>query len=122
MKRGLSNATYAELMRGMPAPTDDFPCSRVWADAGPPSQIESIRKQGKAGPLVPYVVVAGNFAVLEWYGAGGGKALLYFSNGRWNTIVRGGGDLSTDVARKHGVPESAWCPFGIPDAKCPPKN
>lgn len=61
----------AALMAGMPAPTDDRPCQGARKDAGPPEQVEAVRRLMR-GPLIPSVVVSGDWAVVEWYGAGGG--------------------------------------------------
>jgi hypothetical protein len=40
-------------------------------DAGPRSEVEAVRKL-MPGPLVPYVVVYGSWAMGEWHGAGVG--------------------------------------------------
>lgn len=107
-----------QLMRGMPALRDDRPChTRFLKDAGPRSEVEAVRKL-MPGPLVPYVVVYGSWAMGEWYGAGGGESLYREREGRWQLVESGGGAMGVDYMRKYGVPQSAWCKFGIFDAKC----
>lgn len=110
----------ALLMNGMPRPTDDRPCRGYFKDAGPQSDVESVRRAMR-GPLVPYVVVSGDWAMGEWYGAGGGESLYRKRDGRWVLVVSGGGAMGVDYMRRYGVPQSAWCKFGIFDAKCPGK-
>jgi hypothetical protein len=109
-----------ELMHGMPKPKDDRPCkgSGFLKDAGPRDDVEAVR-QLMRGPLVPYVVVSGDWAMGEWYGAGGGEALYQKRSGRWHVVEDGGGAMGVDYMRKYGVPQSDWCKFGIFDAKCP---
>jgi len=114
----LGKGVEEQLMRGMPALRDDRPChSRFLKDAGPRSEVEAVRKL-MAGPFVPYVVVYGSWAMGEWYGAGGGDSLFHEREGRWQLVESGGGAMGVDYMRKYGVPESAWCKFGIFDAKC----
>ena len=107
------------LLRGMPKPKDDRPCrGRSLRDAGPRSDVEAVRQMMR-GPLVPYVVASGNWAMGEWYGAGGGEALFRKRDGRWRLVEDGGGAMGVDYMRKYGVPQADWCKFGIFDAKCP---
>ncbi len=114
----LGNEVAARLIRAMPQPKNDRPCTKQPHDAGPPTDVTAVRKLMQ-GPLVPYVVVAGDWAMGEWYGAGGGESLYRRRNGEWQLVESGGGAMDTDYMRKYGVPESAWCAFGIFDAKCP---
>ena len=108
-----------ELMRGMPKPKDDRPCkARLLRDAGPRGDVEAVR-QMMGGPLIPYVVVSGDWAMGEWYGAGGGESLYKRRAGLWHLVEGGGGAMGVDYMRKYGVPQSDWCKFGIFDAKCP---
>jgi hypothetical protein len=114
----LGKGVEVQLMRGMPVLRDDRPChGGSLKDAGPPSDVEAVRKL-MFGPLVPYVIVHGGWALGEWYGAGGGEALYHEREGRWRLVENGGGALGVDYMRKYGVPEAAWCKFGIFDAKC----
>ncbi|HEY1866832.1 MAG TPA: hypothetical protein VGG70_00955 [Candidatus Cybelea sp.] len=114
----LSQSLNGALMRGMPRPQDDRPCRGLLRDAGPHDDVETVRRLMR-GPLVPYVVVSGNWAMGEWYGAGGGEALYQKHEGRWHLVEDGGGAMGVDYMRKFGVPQSDWCRFGIFDAKCP---
>jgi len=96
------------LMRGMPKPQDDRPCSDDSRhDIGSPAVIEALRRQ--MGPLVPYVVIVGDYAVGEWYGAGGGQTLFRRRAGRWRAIAGGGGALGFPEMREYGVPRTSWC-------------
>lgn len=107
----------AALMAGMPVPHDDRPCKGALRDAGPSEQIEAVRRL-MLGPLIPSVVVSGEWAIGEWYGAGGGRDLFRLRGGTWVLTADGGGAMGVAEMRTHGVPESDWCKFGIYDAHC----
>ncbi len=107
----------ALLMRGMPKPQDDRPCRGVLTDSGPRPDVEAVRRLMR-GPLVPAVVVSGNWAIGEWYGAGGGETLFRRRDGRWSRTTGGGGAMGVQEMREYGVPRADWCSFGIYDAKC----
>jgi hypothetical protein len=114
----LRKSVEEQLMRGMPALRDDRPCHTSFLkDAGPRPEVEAVRKL-MPGPLVPYVVVYGSWAMGEWYGAGGGDSLYHKREGRWQLVESGGGAMGVDYMHKYGVPQAAWCKFGIFDAKC----
>jgi hypothetical protein len=114
----LGKGVEEQLMREMPALHDDRPCQgRFLKDAGPRSEVEAVRKL-MPGPMVPYVVVYGSWAMGEWYGAGGGDALYHEREGAWRLVERGGGAMGVNYMHKYGVPQPAWCKFGIFDAKC----
>lgn len=115
--RGLGAAVDSALMRGMPKMKDDRPCRAQWRDAGPSADVESVRRLMR-GPLVPTVIVSGNWAMGGWYGGGGGQSLYRKRDGRWQLVKSGGGAFGVDYMRKYGVPQSAWCAFQIFDAKC----
>jgi hypothetical protein len=114
---GLGRNTDDALMSRMPKPQDDRPCRGYLKDAGPRQAVESVRRM-MDGPLVPYVVVSGDWAMGEWYGAGGGQSLYRKRDSRWYLVESGGGAMGVDYMRKYGVPRSDWCEFGIGDAKC----
>jgi len=109
-----------DLMRGFPKPRDDRPCKGMLKDAGSQKDVDAIRKQMR-GPLTPSVVVSGEFALGQWYGGGGGDSLFKKRNGHWGLVTSGGGAMGVHEMRQFNVPRSAWCPFGIWDAKCPTK-
>jgi hypothetical protein len=113
----LGAATNKALMLGMPRPQDDRPCRGYLTDAGPLDDIEAVRRS-MPGPLTPYVVVAGHWAMGGWYGGGGGESLYQKRDGHWHLVESGGGAMGTADMGKHGVPKSVWCAFGIFDAKC----
>jgi hypothetical protein len=105
------------LTRGMPPiPADERRCTDL-KDAGPAAEVEEVRRLMN-GPLVPWVVVAGTWAMGEWYGAGGGQNLFQMHGGRWRFAAGGGGAMDVSLMRAHGVPQSDWCRFGIYDANC----
>ena len=115
----LGRSIEAGLMRGMPQLNDDRPCKGGFLrDAGPRDEVEAIRRMMR-GPLVPFVVVSGDWAMGEWYGGGGGESLYRKNDGRWQLVKSGGGAMGVDLMKKYGVPQSAWCKFGVFDAKCP---
>lgn len=116
--RDLNTSVASRLMRGMPKPRDDRPCSTRPHDAGSAADIATVRRMMR-GPLVPYVAVVGDWAMGEWYGGGGGQALYRKVDGSWRLVESGGGAMGVDYMRKYGVPSAAWCAFGITDAKCP---
>ena len=114
----LGKSVEEQLMRGMPALRDDRPCqTRFPKDAGPRTEVEAVRRLMR-GPFVPSVVVYGNWAMGEWYGAGGGESLYHEREGRWQLVESGGGAMGVHYMRRYGVPQPAWCKFGIFDAKC----
>lgn len=119
--RGVSRRELLRLMQGMPLPEKVHrKCVGVTNDAGPAAQVEALRKMMR-GPLVPYVVISGNFAMGGWYGAGGGETLFERFGGQWRQISEGGGAMGVEDVRRYGVPQSAWCAFGIYNAKCASK-
>jgi hypothetical protein len=109
--------TAAQLLRGMPQPQNEPRCLGALKDAGPAADVEAVRRQMR-GPLVPYVVVSGKWAMGEWYGGGGGENLFRRENGRWRFVGGGGGAMGVSEMRRYGVPQSDWCKFGIYNAKC----
>ncbi len=104
------------LMRDMPRPRDERPC-REGKDAGPPAAIEAVRRLMR-GPLVPSVVVAGDWAMGTWYGGGGGESLYRRRDGAWKLVAYGGGAMGVVEMRQHGVPPSDWCALRIYNAAC----
>lgn len=115
----LGSRIDARLMQGMPMPKDDRPCTGVGRDAGPSADVVAIRKMRRGTGLNPYVAVSGNWALADWYGGGGGQDLYRKRNGIWSRFSHSGGALGVAEMRSYGVPQSAWCVFGIYNAKCP---
>lgn len=116
----LGARTEELLMRGMPKIGDDGDRYRMCLgrrDGGPRNDVEAVRRL-QDGPLVPAVVVSGDWAMGDWYGAGGGQTLWRKHEGRWRLAQGGGGALGVDEMRKHGVPHADWCKFRIVGAKC----
>lgn len=112
----LGEHVNAMLMRGMPQMTPEKGCDTPH-DAGPQSHVEAVRKMMR-GPLVPYVIVSRNWAMGEWYGAGGGERLFKSINGVWHQVAGGGGAMNLNIVRAFGVPYDEACKFHIYDAKC----
>jgi hypothetical protein len=108
----LGPRTEELLMRGMPAPQDDRPCGFVGKDTGPELQVEALRRSS-TGPLTPDIVVAGNYAIRDWYGAGGGQTLFQLIRGQWKVLSGGGGALGVEQLREHGVPQGDWCALHV---------
>ena len=113
----LGFATNARLMRGMPRPIDDRPCKWTSQDAGPPADVEAVRRLMR-GPLVPFVSVSHGWAMGQWYGGGGGQTLFQLRHGTWTFVAGGGGAMGTEEMRKYGVPQTSWCALGIDSAVC----
>jgi len=113
----LAGETQASLMRGMPKMTNDLPCRGACRDSGSQRDIDAVRIQIR-GPLVPAVVVSGDYALGQWYGGGGGETLFKKDGEIWHQLTHGGGAMSTYQMKEYHVPKSAWCPFGVFDASC----
>jgi hypothetical protein len=108
------------LMRGMPEPGKQKACGENGGrDSGPTADIETLRSQ--SGPLVPSVTVVDNFAMVSWYGAGGGEQIYRKAGGKWIFMLGGGGAWGSQDLIAHGVPARDLCPLGVYDAKCPKK-
>jgi hypothetical protein len=118
--RGFSPSAAASLLRGMPAFDSHQTCGRPqqFRDTGSSTDVLAIRRLAR-GPLIPYVAVAGNYAVSEWYGAGGGQTLYERQGPTWKTIKLGGGAVPVSTFRKYGVPLESMCALHVYDAKCP---
>jgi hypothetical protein len=113
----LGASVSAQLMRGMPKPQDDRPCRGVRRDSGAQADVESVRRLMR-GPLVPAVAVSGNWAIGDWYGAGGGEQLYRRLDGRWKFVAGGGGALGVSEMHEYGVPRADWCKLEVYDATC----
>jgi hypothetical protein len=120
---GIPADAQARLMRGIPKPSVQprRGCDADDGDAGPAADIEAIRHQ-MLGPLVPWVAVAGDFAVGQWYGAGGGQTLFHKHNGRWTFVAGGGGARNVREMRAAGVPQDRMCALRVYDAYCRPSH
>jgi hypothetical protein len=108
------------LMLGMPRLRTQPPgrvCNEDDNDVGPAPQTEAVRRLMQ-GPLTPTVVVAGDYALGQWYGAGGGQSLFVLRAGSWHRLTGGGGALGVSEMRRYHVPQSAWCTFRIYNAAC----
>jgi hypothetical protein len=106
---GPANATH--LMTGMPAPNPDRgKCDPPIVDSGTSADIVAVRARMR-GPLVPYVLISRNWALGEWYGAGGGSNLFHRTGGRWVFVAGGGGAMDIGLLRGHGVPLADACRF-----------
>lgn len=103
-----SAAMRRTLMAGMPALQNDAPCRGEPHDSGPAADVTALRRL-MDGPLVPSVVVSGNWALGSWYGAGGGEQLYHRLNGRWRFIAGGGGAMNVEDLLAHGVLRSTAC-------------
>ena len=114
---GLPRQTKVALMREMPKLQDDGPCSGLLRDSGPASDVQNVRSLMR-GPLIPGVAVSGNWALGEWYGAGGGQSLYHKRARRWTLVTDGGGAMGVEEMREYGVPRAAWCVFRLYNARC----
>ena len=110
----------ASLMEGMPAFEPDLPPAACGTaeDFGPKAEIEAVRLE-MSGPLIPAVRVAGNYAVGDWYGGGGGVTVFKRTGSDWKQIAGGGGALDFSGLRALGIPEKDACILTA-SPKCPP--
>jgi hypothetical protein len=81
-------------------------------DSGPSSEVMAFRQRATER-LVPSVHVAGNYAVVNWYGMGGGQTLFHRANGKWTLLQGGGGAVGKEDMQRLHVPASAWCALAI---------
>lgn len=111
----LEASTIDRLMRGMPR-VNNTRCDGL-RDAGSANEVARVRMLMR-GPLVPYVVIAGDWAIGEWYGAGGGQSLYRRHRGEWQIVTTGGGAMNASEMRKFGVPRSASCTLTSDRSMC----
>ncbi len=106
--RGLSPVTTRALLRGMPsiALIHDTCSARDHHDTGPIADVASIRRLRSAGNFVPFVVVAGKYALASWGPPGSGTAIFAKRHGTWSMIANGGGDRGNDALKRYGIRES----------------
>ena len=99
----------SRLMLEMPKLAVNQGACHSYGDAGPASDVASVRAK-MHGPFVPYVTVSGEWALGEWYGAGGGQNLFKKTRGAW-TFVKGWGGATDamDLRKRFGVPVATGC-------------
>lgn len=110
MRTLVGDADATRLMSRMPAPTPDRASCVAIGDSGSAADVVAVRAQMR-GPLIPYVLVSRDWALGEWYGAGGGSSLFRRTGTRWTLVAGGGGSLDIDILRRHGVPLADACRF-----------
>jgi hypothetical protein len=107
----LGTDVNAELMRNMPAMHDREAgkrCIGYMRDSGSKHEIEAIRRLLK-GPLVPSVTISGDYALGQWYGAGGGETIFRRDHYGWTRVTGGGGAYSAAELHARGVPMANAC-------------
>lgn len=107
-----SAAVRRTLISAMPAMQGDSACGGESRDTGPAADVVAVRRL-MGGPLVPSVIVSGNWALGEWYGAGGGETLFHRVGKAWRFVAGGGGAMGVSEMKKYGVPRSACSAFGV---------
>ncbi len=116
---GISSGAKVALMRGMPMPSVEAACDTFGGtDVGPASDIEALRRVSHE-PLVPSLAVAENYALVSWYGGGGGEKLYRKRAGTWRFVKGGGGPLDAGIMESLGVPSKLWCTMRVFRATCP---
>ena len=108
---GVPDPAIALLARGMSLPEDTQDChgSGFVPDMGRISDVESVRQLMGMAVFHPYVVVVGDYAVAEWYGAGGGETFFKRSGKRWARFAGGGGAYSAQDLISIGMPRATAC-------------
>jgi hypothetical protein len=112
-RRSIPRADIAALLRGMP------PINNSWGgcdvisnleDSGPRQDVAAVREAMRAGQAIPTVRVSGQYASAEWYGGGGGLAILGKLNGGWVLLLGGGGAIAVnELVKNFGVPYAIAC-------------
>jgi hypothetical protein len=95
-------------------------------DYGNKVDIEQVRERvDMQGEAIGPVKVDGGYALLEWWGRGGGEALFEKRHGHWERITGGGGCLVFGDLRGYGVTSSVaqrfmhWFPCGPQPSESP---
>ena len=93
----------AALEQGFSFPMTLHVCpNQNYRDVGPANDVTAVRKRMR-GPFVPYVRISGNYALGEWYGAGGGESLYRKEKSGWTLVKSDGGAMSESDIEKYGV-------------------
>ena len=116
-RHGIPANDAATLLAGMPKPKDDRVCGVTFGDSGPSAAVDTVRGLMRE-PLIPHVVVVGDYAQGGWYGAGGGETLYHKVAGRWHVIAGDGGAMSSQEAEAAGVPAGVACALHVAGTKC----
>ena len=97
-----------KLLAGMQLAVPSEKCEVFPIDRGSAVDVAAVRAQMR-GPLIPYVLVSRDWALAQWYGAGGGDGLFHRVSGRWVRKGGGGGAMDIDILRAFGVPLADAC-------------
>jgi hypothetical protein len=117
--RGIAAADQRRLLAGMHVPSFADVCNRVRRDAGPAADIAVLRARMN-GPMVPSVVISGQYAYAEEYGDGGSCGLFRRAGSGWTLLSGCKGSPDPTVLAK--IPSSTLCALGLDAyarAKCP---
>jgi len=103
---GVSQAEAKKLLHGIvPGSTRLNACNPacLW-DRADPRDVEEIRKMmlGEQGQAIGPVVVDTDWAMLGWWGEGGGEVLFTKHDQRWKKVTGGGGCIETRDLQKAG--------------------
>ena len=67
-------------------------------DYGPAADVQAVRAQGAGlAEIIPFVRVADGYAIMEWWGWGGGQDFYKRTPGGWKKFMGGGGDRKSVV-------------------------
>jgi hypothetical protein len=117
--RGISAADQRRLLAGMHVPYVVDVCNRVVHDVGPAADIAVLRAR-MSGPMVPSVVISGQYAYAQEYGDGGGCGLFRRAGSGWTLLSGCKGSPNPSVLAT--IPTSTLCALGLDEyarAKCP---
>lgn len=104
--RAIPPAVIDQLLKGMPRGDTTTPCPKdISGDAGPPDEVDAVRKKMAGTGFIPWVIVDGNYASVEQFAANGvsmGKLDGNWAELSFATIGRNG-------MQRGGVPAAVAC-------------
>jgi len=74
-------------------------------DVGPPADVEAVRAHAAGmAEIIPFVRVIDRYAVMQWWGWGGGENFYKKTAGGWKRFMGGGGSAIVGDLTAKGVP------------------
>jgi len=103
---GISGGDITALRPFLDSSTADCSVTGHQRDIGDAVDVEAVRKlMPSTDEIVPYVRVAGGYAMGEWWGNGGGQNFFKKTSSGWKQFAGGGGAYQPGELHEHyGVP------------------